>query len=196
MTSPFSVPGAKATLLLAVTMTLIGFVGISSSVSGLTTSASELAAPDPSAPPEVAAAASAFVEAFLGSPVRKAMSVANLLASALLLIASFCMTGRARSALWWTGQALWTNVGYSLAAAVGNIYLVHTHRAELLALVEAMITAQQAAGEPLPADGAQGVPILFMAMSAMAGALLAAIYLGMLRVARRETVQKFVRREV
>lgn len=195
VSSPFSIPGAKATLLLAITMTLIGFVGISGSLSGLTTSPSELATTDPSAPPEVAAAASAFLQAFLGSPIRKAMSVANLLVSSLLLVASFLMTGRARSALWWTGQALWANVAYSLAAAAGNVYLIHAHRAELLSLVSAMVDAQAAAGDPLPADGAAGVPILFMALSAVAGALLAAIYLGMLRVARRETVQKFVHRE-
>ncbi len=191
--SPFSIPGAKSTLVLALTMTLFGVVGVGRSSGILTASPGEIAA-DPSAPPELAAATTTFAEAFLFSPVQKAAAVANLLVSALLLIASFQMTARARSALWWTSQALWANAAYSLVAAGANIYLFSVHRSALSALAEAMMRAQPG-GEAVPPDGAAGIPVLAMALSAVVGAALAGLYLLMLRVARRESVQKFVRRE-
>ncbi|MCZ7681623.1 MAG: hypothetical protein M5U28_23630 [Sandaracinaceae bacterium] len=195
MSSPFGVPGAKATLALAVLMSVTGIWGVSRSLTQLTSAPGEYEATDPSASPEVAEAGRAFFEPFLESPVSRAVSVANLLASALLLVASFTLTGRARSALFWTTQALWTNAAYSLAAAGANIYLFRAHGAELARFFEAMLRAQPSPGPPPPPELAAGVPWLFIALSAIAGALLAALYLGMLRVARRETVQKFVRRE-
>lgn len=195
MSSPFGVPGAKATLALAVLMSVIGIWGVSRSLTQLTSAPGGYEATDPSAPPEVAEAGRAFFEPFLESPVSRAVSVANLLASALLLLASFTLTGRARSALFWTTQALWANAAYSLAAAAGNIYLFRAHGAELARFFEAMLRAQPSPAPPPPPELAAGVPWLFIALSAIAGALLAALYLGMLRVARRETVQKFVRRE-
>lgn len=195
MSSPFGVPGAKATLALAVLMSVTGIWGVSRSLTQLTSAPGEYEATDPSASPEVAEAGRAFFEPFLESPVSRAVSVANLLASALLLVASFTLTGRARSALFWTTQALWANAAYSLAAAAANIYLFRAHGAELARFFEAMLRAQPSPGPPPPPELAAGVPWLFIALSAIAGALLAALYLGMLRVARRETVQKFVRRE-
>ena len=195
MSSPFGVPGAKATLALAVLMSVTGIWGVSRSLTQLTSAPGEYEATDPSASPEVAEAGRAFFEPFLESPVSRAVSVANLLASALLLVASFTLTGRARSALFWTTQALWANAAYSLAAAAANIYLFRAHGAELARFFEAMLRAQPSPGPPPPPELAAGVPWLFIALSAIAGALLAALYLGMLRVARRETVQKFVRRK-
>jgi hypothetical protein len=191
--SPFSVPGAKLTLVVALAMTMLGFIGISGSISALTSNVDELVRPDPSAPAEVAEAGEAFLRAFLTSPLRRAMNVANLLASGLLLIASFLLTGRSRSAPWWAAQALWANAIYSLGAGAINVYLVQAYRPELLELVHAILAAQ---AEPVPTEGADGLPLLIVAFTIFMHAVFAGLYVLLLRVTRREDVRRFVAREV
>jgi len=194
--SPFSVPGAKLTLVVALAMTMLGFIGISGSISALTSNVDQLVRPDPAAPAHVAEAGEAFLRAFLTSPLRRAMNVANLLASGLLLIASFLLTSRSRSAPWWAAQALWANAIYSLGAGAINVYLVQAYRLELLELVHAILAAQAAQGEPVPTEGAEGLPLLIVAFTIFMHAVFAGLYVLLLRVTRREDVRRFVAREV
>ncbi|HEY8431949.1 MAG TPA: hypothetical protein VIL20_26410 [Sandaracinaceae bacterium] len=189
MSSPFSVPGAKPTLALALTMTLFGIVGVSSSLNALTASPSEVAVAGPGVAPELTEVTAAIAR----EPLWRAVGVANLLVSGLLLVASFLMTGRARSALWWTGQALWANAAYSLGAGAANAYLVHVHAGELIRAVEAM-AAMDPASPPLPPGAADGMPLLASVAALVYGAFLAGLYLVMLRVARADAVQRFVQR--
>lgn len=196
MPSPFSVPGAKLTLVLALVMTMMGFVGISSSYTALTSDINELVRPDPSAPVEVAEAGEAFLRAFLSSPLRRAVAVANMLASALLLIASFRLTARAASAPWWAAQALWANAVYSLAAGGINAYLVQAHRPQLLELLRAILAAQAATGDPVPTEGVEGMPLLIVVVTIFMHAVFAGLYVLLLRLTRREDVRRFVAREV
>lgn len=196
MPSPFSVPGAKLTLVVALAMTMLGFVGVSGSISALTTGVDQMVQPDPSLPVEVAEASEAFLRAFLSSPLRRALAVANLLASGLLLIASFLMTSRARSAPWWAAQALWANALYSLAAGALNAYVVQEHRPQLLEMVRAMLAAQAAAGDPVPPGAAEGVPVAIVVFTIFMYAVLAGLYVLLLRVTKREDVRRFVAREV
>lgn len=196
MSSPFSAPGAKLTLFVALTMTMLGFVGLSTSFTMLTTSVDELVRSSPTAPVEVAAASEALWRAFLASPLHRALSVANLLASALLLVASFLMTGRTRSAPWWAGQALWANAAYSLAAGAVNVYLLQAHRPALLALVEAILKAESTMPDPLPTSGVEGIPLTMVVITVFAYTLVAGLYLLLLRATKREDVRRFVSREV
>jgi hypothetical protein len=194
--SPFSIPGAKLTLVVALAMTMMGFIGVSLSFSALTSNVDELVRPDPSAPAAVAEAGEAFLRAFLSSPLRRAMLVANLLASGLLLIASFMLTSRARSAPWWAAQALWANAVYSLAAGASNVYLVQAYRPQLLELLRAILAAQAAQGDAVPTGGAEGMPLLIVALTIFMHAVFAGLYVLLLRMTRREDVRRFVAREV
>src|SRR5690606_40246385 len=93
----------------------------------------------------------------------------------------------------WTGQALWANAAYSLGAGAANAYLVQRHARELIRAFEAM-AAMDPASPPLPPGAADGMPLLVSVAVLVYGAFLAGLYLIMLRVARRESVQRFVQR--
>lgn len=191
MSSPLEIPGAKRTLFVALVMTFIGFVGLTLSMRALGAGPDQLAQANPSATPELQAAWLAFAEALMDSPVRHALAVANLLASGLLLVASFSLTGRARGAIWWTTQALVANLAYTLGWIAGNAYLVQANRAQLLELARLVMEAQSA-----PTDGVEGVPAVFVAVMVGLGTIPVLVYLGLWRMTRREDVRRFVAREV
>ncbi len=191
MPNPLQVPGAKRTLFLALTMSFIGFVGVTTSITNLLPAHGEAVHSDPSLPPEVQQAVQTVIETFDRAPIHQGVSVANLLASALLLVASFALTGRTRTAMWWVTQALVANALYALAAGAGNAYLVHVHRDTLLALFRAVAVAQST-----PLDGIEAIPPFLMLSTIAFYTFFAGIYLLLLRAARREDVRRFVAREV
>jgi hypothetical protein len=195
VSSPFRVPGAKLTLFVALMMTMIGFAGVFGSISALTSSI-DIAYADSATPPEVAAASEAFMRAFLSSPLRRAVAVANLLASGLLVVASFLLTSRSPSAPWWVAQALWANAAYSIGAGAANVYLVQVHRPELMEFLHAALEAQAVAGEPVPASGVDGMPQLIVLFTIGWHVLLAGLYVLLLRLTRRDDVRRFIAREV
>ncbi len=195
MASPFDVPGAKRTLVLALAMSFIGFAGVVGSVVELWPSLRGDPSIVSSAPPELLEAAEGVRESFEHSAIHHGLSVANLLVSALLLIGSFAVTGRVRSGIWWAKQALGANLAYTLAWAVGNTYFYYANRDQLMAYWRVWVATQE-----LPAEGLDAVPPGAIALSSsctvFVGALiLAAIYFLLLRTARREDVRRFVTRE-
>lgn len=196
VSSPLRAPGAKLTLLVGLTMTFLGFVGVSRSLGALTTSPSAMVGTNADA--DVNEAAVALMEALVAAPLWRGLAVANLLVSALLVIASFLLTARARSAPWWAKQALWANAGFSVAAAAIHAYLIETHRGALMAALEAATQAQAAAQgvPPLGSETLEGLRWAAVAMITSVYLGMAALYVGLFLLTRREDVHRFVQREV
>lgn len=187
--SPFSAPGAKLTLVVGLTMTFLGFVGVQQGIGILTTHASELTAPAVSPDAEVTAAMTALMQGMATAPLFRALGVANLLASALLIVASLLLTSRARSAFWWATQALWANAAYSLGAAGIHLYLLAVPLWPLVGnLAEALARVPEAPVEP--------IRVAYVVASTLPHLLLAGLYVGLLRLTKREDVHRFVMREV
>ena len=182
MSKAATVPGARATLLLSLAMSFIGVTGVVNAYSLVTASPSDL---------EAAAAEQEdnpwndFAVAAIRSPVMKGVQVANLLASSLLIIGSVLLTGRRRSALWWTRQALVANLLYTLGNAAGTMWFASTHPALVDTLFEAQGQAQL-----------EGPTMLAFGIGTSCGALLLlGLYAILLRVSTREDVRGFVNRE-
>ncbi len=189
---PLSLPGAKLTLALSLTMTLVGFFGLSGSLSALTSSGDELAE---GVVTPIQAPMLELSRAAVDSPMRKALAVGNLLASGLLLVASFLLTARSGSGLWWARQACYANLLYSLASAVVGVLFIQKERALFMAVIQAQtLEAASESGVP-PPDLSVLLPI-FMAAAILFALFMCAIYGGMLRISRREDVRRFVQREV
>jgi hypothetical protein len=193
--APLSRPGAKLTLVLAIFMTLIGFLGVGGSISLLTAQTEGAVAPQGEMSRETQERAEELNRSLFRSPLRKGTAVANLLASALLIIGSFLLTARVRSALWWSTQALIANAIYSVASAVCDVYLVRAHDRELRAVFDSFIADAAQRGEEVPADAAGSLPVIIIAGVIGFGVLQCVLYLGFLRLLKREDVQRFVRRE-
>lgn len=190
-----SVKGAKPALLLSIAMTFLSFNGIAFSYGQLNAPA----APDQdiTAPPtSEQAATEQLYAAISAAPVARGLAVANLLASALLLVGSLMITARNRSAHWWVSQALLANLAYSLAATVGAVYIVSGLRPEIEALMTLTAARQQAAqGAPTAAEVAQMAemgPWVFGAMTLLACLALVCLYLVLIRVSRRADVREFL----
>ena len=186
MSRPAAVPRAKATLLLSLAMSLMGIGGIVNAYGLLTVPAAELAPIE--MVPGSADVTRAMMAAMSASPVMKALAVANLLVSGLLVVASVVLSARRPSAIWWARQALFANVLYTVAHAVGNVWFGHEHPE----IVEAMAMLGRGS-EPLP----EGMPTLaIFAVSSSCGALfLLGIYTVMIRITGRADVRGFVGRE-
>lgn len=178
-------------MVIAIAMSVLGLVGVTTSLSDLVPAPPPPMSTDPSVSIDVQNAARALMEALDGSSIHHALSVANLLVSALLLLASFALTGRTRNAIWWATQALTANALYTLAAGAGNAYLFHAKGELLLALFRAVAVAQSS-----PLDGIEIVLPFTIACTLVFGTLGAAIYLVLLRFARQKDVRRFVAREV
>jgi hypothetical protein len=195
VTSPLSAPGAKLTLFVGLTMSFVGFVGVSRSMGALTAGAAELAPAGGIA--AVDRAAVALMEALIAAPLWRVLSIANLLASGLLIVASLFMTARAKAAPWWAAQALLGNVGYSLVSAVAQPYLLEAHRPMVMAALEAAAEAQSAAQgvPPLGTQTLEGLWWTFLGVTVLVYLLMAAFYFGLFRLTRRKDVLSFVQRE-
>lgn len=193
---PLSIPGAKATLFVSVTMTMLGIWGVVIGYGQLTAPPAE---PEPTAElssPEALEALGTLQEHIRTAPVTRALAAANLLASALMVVGSFLLTARRRSALWWATQALWANIAYAVAAMVGEIVLVFQLRPELQRVFVLVSEAQPAEpGAPSPAEVAAVLPYLAAGLVVVLSLFMLAIYFVLMRVSRRADVRAFVTRE-
>jgi hypothetical protein len=197
VSSPLGVPGAKLTLFAGGVMSLVGIVGVSQGLAGLVVDPSELSAMAVSPDADFNAALTAVQRALLTGRVAKALSVANLILSALLVVASVRLTTRAPTAFWWAKQALWSNAAYCSAAIVGYAYLFESYP-PLVEAVDALAAANVRLASSPP--GASEVDPRVFRIAALLGTtahqpLLAAAYLGLLRLLRRDDVKRFVLRE-
>ena len=189
---PLRVPGAKATLLLSLGMTMLGFWGALGSAYQLSGQV-----PPPASgqevSPEVAAQIDRIAEEVRASHLDEGAAVANLLASALLIIGSLLLSARRATALWWTGHALLANILYTIGVTGVQLMQLQQFGSPFVLLA----IAQQG---PLPegvteADLASVMISLAGGFIVLVGLALIGAYLLLARLARREDVGRFVRRE-
>lgn len=193
MSGPLSVPGAKATLFLSLTMTMVGMSGLILSVHLLTMPfvPAAMTGVDPALGP----AMDALSQAIARSTIPEAVLSANVLLSALLVIASFLLTARRASALWWTRQALIAKLLYALGSAAAWFALVAAVRPELAAYH--LATMPEAGPDaPRPEEVVAMVPVMWGCVFTFAALFGLAFYFVLLRVSRREDVRAFVERRV
>lgn len=189
-TGPFRVKGAKATLLVSLGMTMLGFWGALGSAYQLTARPAAPSVVGDDVSPEVAEEIQSLMEEVRATHLDEAAAVGNLLASSLLIIGSFLLSARRSTALWWVRQALLANVLYSVFAT--GIELVRIQE-----FGERFIELALTTSEPLPPDitAADVVSVMMWVVGALVivrGLVLVAVYLGLLRVSRRPDVLEFI----
>ncbi|HJL16871.1 MAG TPA: hypothetical protein RMH99_14500 [Sandaracinaceae bacterium LLY-WYZ-13_1] len=184
---PLRVPGAKATLVLSMALSVLGFAGVMWSAGLLGYTPGDVSATEgaswPGADPEAAAA---YLDLLVASDLQRGLTVANLILSGLLVVASFLLMLRRSSSLWWTRQALFGNLIYTVAAMAGSIWFHHQHRAALSELA-----AQMAVNAGAPPEGAPS-PLGFAAKDICFGVILIGAYVLLVRLTRRPSVRDFV----
>jgi len=163
-------------------MSFAGVSGVMNAYSFMTAVPSDVDMPN--LEPGAVEAVEALVEVATDSSLMIGLHVANLLASGLLIIGSVLLTARRRSALWWTRQALFANVAYTLANAGGTLWFAYEHQS----LVDEVFVQQ---GQP-----AGGPTMLAFSIGTSCGAILMlGLYAFMMRAAARDDVRGFVTRE-
>ncbi len=144
--------GRRGMLLLMLVLSTFGACGLTGSVGALSAPPPALDSSVEQAAGDGEAASRALVEAFWEAPARKALAVANLLLSVLLLVASGSWALLRASAPWWTRQAVAANALWTVADAGQQLWVLHEGRDVLLPLLEAELRAQlgeQAAQQPV-----------------------------------------------
>jgi hypothetical protein len=192
---PLSVPGAKATLFVSVTMTMLGIWGVVIGYGQLTAPPAE---PEPTSElsAEALESVGALQEEMRTAPITRALAAANLLASALMVVSSFLLTARRQSAMWWATQALWANIAYALAAMIGHIALLFQLAPQLERLFVLLSEAQPAEqGAPAPADVAGMLPWVGAGLVVLLTLFTLALYFVLMRISRRPDVRSFVTRQ-
>jgi hypothetical protein len=140
----------------------------------------------PAVSPEASAA---LMELMVSSPIRRGMAVADLLVSALLVVASFVLMLRRPSAVWWAKQALLGNLLYTPASMAGSIWFYVRNEAAARDIMSQLAEAQAAAAG---APAAEPPAIAFATGDVCVGFVMLGVYLLLLRVARRADVAEFV----
>lgn len=186
---PLSVPGAKATLVLSVTLSILGLGGVMWSWAFLEYApGTEMSSEGALLPSENREAAAALMDVMVRSPVRRGLAVANLLVSALLVVASFMLMLRRPSGLWWAKQALLGNLLYTPIAVVGSVWFYATNetttREIMMRLTEAQGTELAGGAEP----SAMGLAVGDLCL----GTVMIGVYLSLLRMTRRGDVRAFM----
>lgn len=188
--TPLSLPGAKATLILSLSMTALGVAGVASGYAEVTRGAMPLEAPA-GASPAAREAAERLEEGLRDSQLGHAVGAANLVVSGLLVLASFMLTLRRQTALWWAAQAVAANALFAIAKPVARCATLLPFAADLVALQD----------DPTLATFPEET-VTAMMKGALAGwfvfeaLILLAIYFILYRLTRRETVRAFVTRQV
>lgn len=189
-TGPFRVKGAKATLLVSLGMTMLGFWGVLGSTYRLTLRSDDPVVARAYIPREAATDIEPFVELLAATHLDEAVVVANLLVSVLLIIGSFALSARRRTALWWVRQALLANVLYTVVGTAVEVALFAMLTTPMAALPPPASMAQYP--DITGADVASAWLIFTSVVLVIRGTVLAALYLGLLRVSGRESVRDFI----
>ncbi len=106
------------------------------------------------------AAARVLVQTFWEAPARRPLVVANLLLSALLLVAAGSWALLRPSAPWWTGQAVVANAMWTLLDVGHQGWLLMQHRVRLAPLFDSELRARFPP-EQIAASGVRGEHVLY-----------------------------------
>ncbi len=195
MAGPLSVRGAKATLLISLTMSVLGFTGAANGLAVLRMEPAYVQA-DPGVPEDGAAAAAELATLLARSPLLKGWAVANLLSSALLVVASFTFTARRRTALWWGKQALLASVAFTAGSIALYFWFASANDPGLSELLARLANAEaEMRGQPPPPPSEVAPSLVIASMFSCGSGLLLGVYALLARGLRSEDVRAFVMRE-
>lgn len=146
--------------------------------------------------PEERAPVEELQQTLRDDPRIPAVAIGDLLASALLVAASFLLTARSSSAIWLGRQALLANVLYTVAVLLVALWFVQDHRAlcdeALLAIGR---VRNQAHGLPPPTEGSSPNALIAMSSVGCYSSVLLCIYAALLWALSRPGVRGFVNPE-
>jgi hypothetical protein len=191
--------GARPAMLLAIGLSTFGIVGMGLGVTQLQSRHVESdlalqAQSDEAVPQATLAFGRELNRVIYKTSIRKALALANILASLLLVIASGAVALRRRSARWWVTQAVIANIVWTCGNVVGTIIVLREASHDLGPLFrEHMRVSAEAAGDVVP-PGLNGDEVLYLFGSMVVLSALIAIpaYLLMYRLSRRDDVGSFL----
>lgn len=211
--SPPPARAARATVFLTFLLICMGTVGLGNSLMSLQAAEPERQTVAPQAtqagprPPATSAAVSlareesrrALAASLWQAPGRRALDVANLLASGLLVLAGSMLLVRRPEAPWWITQAAVLNMLWSVAQTAAIAHGVGRSAASLAPVFEREVAARFAALSPgaaqpaaLPLSGLQ-VVWSYVAVVLVIGLVRVAVYAWLLSRARRPDLSAYLR---
>jgi hypothetical protein len=166
-----------------------GTCGLSRGLSGLSEPRTERVSANVEGNRELAGeeAAKALLNALERAPLRRPVAAANVVVSALLLIAAFTlMTGR-QAAAWWCTHALVANLLWTIVDAGVQVTRLHAEMGALGEVLERDMQARIAGAPELMAPTGPQVVWMWMGLLAAAGVLRCAVYgLALWRIRRAD----------
>ena len=181
-------PGARATFMLALFLTLMGTCGVSKGATDLRVAGVDFSSEGEQISPEGAPAAEQLAElqrTLYNDPNRRPLAAANIVVSLMLIIGSFLLTSRRPSAIWWLKQAVLANVVWIVAKLASWLFHSYRNMPELLALLE----SQRNANGPIGPEGYLTWMVVGMVLVSLVN-LVAHVFVGW-RVGR-EDIQRFL----
>ena len=181
-------PGARATFMLALFLTLMGTCGVSKGATDLRVAGVDFSSEGEQISPEGAPAAEQLAElqrTLYNDPNRRPLAAANIVVSLMLIIGSFLLTSRRPSAIWWLKQAVLANVVWIVAKLASWLFHSYRNMPELLALLE----SQRNANGPIGPEGYLTWMVVGMVLVSLVN-LVAHVFVGW-RVSH-EDIQRFL----
>lgn len=170
-------------------LSLLGMLGIYAGLHEL----SDSARPDIDAPEgleEEEQAQFAFNEAFFEvrsqDPNRRALGAANVLVSVLLIVASFMLTARRVSAIWWVTQGAIANILFVVVETISSLAHIVGAQEVLMPAIRRWVAAQ---GQPTGDDTAMGVLVVIYVSLVVSALVRIAFLLFVLWRGRRSDVR-------
>ena len=147
---------ARTTLLLSLGLTMVGSCGVMGSMSELEVDQNALRAlEEPATADPIGRAAfdtqRAYLEVALSNPRRRPLAAGHLAVSALLVIASFMITLRRKSAFWFVRQVVLANILVIGAQCISDVVHVWARRDAFLPSLRAL--AETTGQSPTAAHG-------------------------------------------
>ena len=150
-TSQQVVRAARAALIIAFVLMIVGTCGFSGALVDLSSAVPPAATlgPEPELTETVEAVARALAAVLRRSPLAEALATANALVSAMLVVGAVLLLMRRSSAPWWIGQAAAANAIWTVVDATSGIRQLLRERSELLPVLERLaVQAQQPGASP------------------------------------------------
>ncbi|MBC7173982.1 MAG: hypothetical protein H5U40_16190 [Polyangiaceae bacterium] len=139
---------------------------------------------------EAAAAQSApWAEVIWDSPYRRPLAAANAIVSAMLLIGSFLLTFRRKSALWWIKNSIAANVLYIFADFSHKTVRLVSAGPQLYAKIEAYARVYEGLGAHV---GGRAVVIQAIVIAGIIAMISATIHLAIVWRAHRPDIRAFL----
>lgn len=204
MSAPEDRKPARALLVLAGALAVVGSCGVTNGIRGLGTvrqpAASEVDAADGRVAETSASSAAKLHEVVWDAPLRRPLAAANIVVSVMLVAGAVLLAQRRAAAVWWVTQTAVANALWTASEVARELTRLVGASDELAAVLGRELEARLAARDAtdvLPADAA-GVYMLWLygAVFAISGLVRIAFYVWVGIRTRRPDVQALLEADV